>query len=131
MRAGGRPNTRSRPRSSRTRVRATRASYSARGTRSPYMAKQAGEDPLVAAAFDKDRHGELARAVEQLTPDEAQFFLDKLERALRRRRLQFIGYLVAMLAWAAGMLVALAAYGLSADGHFMGWVFLAPFALVG
>ncbi len=96
------------------------------------MAKQAAkEDPLVAAAFDKDKHADLARAVEQLTPDEAQFFLDRLERALRRRRIQLIGYLVAMLVWAAGMLVAMAAYGLEAEGHFMGWVFLVPFAFVG
>jgi hypothetical protein len=89
------------------------------------------EDPLVAAAFNKDKHGELAKAVEQLSPDEAQFFLDKLERALRRRRIQLIGYLVAMLVWAAGMLVAMAAYGMESEGHFMGWVFLVPFAAVG
>ena len=95
------------------------------------MAKQANEDPLVAAAFDKDRHADLARAVEQLTPDEAQFFLDKLERALRRRRIQLIGYFIAMLVWAAGMLVAFALYGMSTDGGFWAWVFLVPFAVVG
>jgi hypothetical protein len=88
------------------------------------------EDPLVAAAFDKDKHADLAAAVAQLSPEEAQFFLDKLERALRRRRIQLIGYFVAMLVWAAGMLVAFAAYGLN-DGGFMAWVFLVPFAVVG
>jgi hypothetical protein len=95
------------------------------------MAKQANEDPLVAAAFDKDRHADLARAVEQLTPDEAQFFLDKLERALRRRRLQLIGYLVAMLVWAVGMVAAFTAYAMADKGTSVNWVFVLPFGAVG
>ena len=89
------------------------------------------EDPLVEKAFDKNKHAELARAVEQLSPDEAQFFLDKLERALKKRRLQLIGYLVAMLVWAVGMLLAFGVYLTTEPGHFVGWVFLAPFAVVG
>jgi hypothetical protein len=87
------------------------------------------EDPMVAKAFDKDKHDELARAVEQLSPDEAQFFLTKLEAAVRKRKIQITGYLVAMFAWLGGMLFALAWYG-THDG-FVGWAFLLPFGLVG
>ncbi|MFN0247524.1 MAG: hypothetical protein ACKV2T_11610 [Kofleriaceae bacterium] len=94
------------------------------------MAKaKAEEDPMIAKAFDASRHGELAQAIENLSPDEAQFFLTKLEAALKKRRLQLIGYLVAMVVWLVGTVFALAYYGLH-DG-FTGWVFLVPFAFVG
>src|SRR5438067_823114 len=89
------------------------------------------EDPLVAKAFDKTKHDELAELVSKLSPDEAQFFVDKLERALRKRRLQLIGYLVAMLVWALGMLVAFGVYLTADKGTFIAWVFLAPFGVVG
>jgi hypothetical protein len=85
--------------------------------------------PDVEHAFDKDKHDELARAIEKLDPEQAAYFLFKLERSLRKRKLQLAGYLVAMFVWLAGMLFALAYYGM-AQG-FAGWVFLVPFALVG
>jgi hypothetical protein len=84
---------------------------------------------MVAQAFDASQHGDLAEYVEQLSPDEAQFFLTKLEAALKKRKLQLTGYLVAMVVWLFGMVGALAYFGV-ADG-FAGWVFLLPFALVG
>jgi len=87
------------------------------------------EDPLVAQAFDASKHVDLARAIEQLSPDEATFFLAKLEAALRKRKLQLTGYLVAMIVWLVGMVFALAYYGIS-EG-FVGWVFLVPFGIVG
>ncbi|HUJ57717.1 MAG TPA: hypothetical protein VLX92_04480 [Kofleriaceae bacterium] len=90
---------------------------------------EAKEDPLVAKAFQADQHENLARAIEQLTPEEAAFFLEKLERAIRKRKIQITGYLVAMLVWVAGMIFALAYYGLAKG--FVGWVFLAPFGAVG
>ncbi len=93
------------------------------------MAEKPVEDPLVAKAFNADKHEELARAIEQLNPDEAQFFLEKLERAIRKRKIQITGYLAAMLVWVVGMMFALAYYGM-AEG-FVGWVFLAPFGAVG
>ena len=93
------------------------------------MGKPAAEDPLVAKAFNADSHEELARTVENLTSEEAQYFLEKLEAAIRKRKIQITGYLVAMLVWIAGMMGALAWYG-THDG-FVGWVFLAPFGLVG
>lgn len=87
------------------------------------------EQPLEDKLFDKSKHAELARAVEQLSPEEAQFFLTKLEKALKRKRIQMIGYMAAMLTWAVGMLVA---FGFFAAGTgFMVWVFLVPFALAG
>lgn len=90
---------------------------------------QSAEDPLVAQAFDAQRHEDLARTVEKLSPDEAAFFLHKLEAAIRKRKIQLTGYLVAMGVWLVAMLFALAYTG-THDG-FVGWVFLLPFGLVG
>lgn len=90
---------------------------------------QSAEDPLVAQAFDAQRHEDLARTVENLSPDEAAFFLHKLEAAIRKRKIQLTGYLVAMGVWLVAMLFALAYTGMH-DG-FVGWVFLLPFGLVG
>lgn len=93
------------------------------------MAKQAPEDPMVAQAFKAESHEDLARAVEKLTSEEAAFFLVKLEAAIKKRKIQVTGYLVAMLVWILGMMGALVWYG-THDG-FVGWVFIAPFGLVG
>ncbi|HSR98839.1 MAG TPA: hypothetical protein VLM79_17400 [Kofleriaceae bacterium] len=87
------------------------------------------EDPLVAQAFDAKKHEDLARAIEKLSSEEAAFFLHKLEMALRKRKIQITGYLVAMAVWLVGMMFALAYTGMH-DG-FVGWVFIAPFGLVG
>ncbi|HEY0987591.1 MAG TPA: hypothetical protein VGD80_11095 [Kofleriaceae bacterium] len=92
------------------------------------MSKSA-EDPMVAQAFDTKKHEDLARAIEKLNPDEAAFFLHKLEMAIRKRKIQITGYLVAMGVWLVGMMFALAYFGMH-DG-FVGWVFLAPFGVVG
>ena len=95
----------------------------------PKASLKEGEDPLVAKAFDKTKHTELAEAIQDLNPTEAAFFLKKLEAALKKRRMQILGYLVAMFVWIAGMMFALAYFG-THDG-FTGWVFLVPFAVVG
>jgi hypothetical protein len=87
------------------------------------------EDPLVAQAFNAKKHEDLARAIEKLSSEEAAFFLHKLEMALRKRKIQISGYLVAMVSWLVGMMFALAYTGMH-DG-FVGWVFIAPFGLVG
>ena len=88
------------------------------------------EDPLVAKAFDpKQRHADLARAVEQLTPEQAAVFLHKLEAAFRKRKIQLSGYLVAMVAWLVGMVLALAYFGMN-DGS-SAWAFIVPFGIVG
>jgi hypothetical protein len=87
------------------------------------------EDELVSQAFNADKHEDLARAIEKLSPEEAAFFVDKLEAAIRKRKIQISGYLAAMLIWILGMMFGLVYYG-THDG-FTGWVFLLPFALVG
>lgn len=92
------------------------------------MATQA-EDELVSQAFSADKHEDLARAIEKLTPEEAAFFVDKLEAAIRKRRIQLLGYLVAMIVWLLGMVAALVWYG-THEG-FVGYVFIIPFGFVG
>jgi hypothetical protein len=87
------------------------------------------EDPLVAQAFDAKKHGDLARAVEQLSPEEAAFFLHKLEMAYRKRKIQLTGYLGAMAAWLVAMTLALVYAGMHTG--FVYWVFVVPFGLVG
>ena len=85
---------------------------------------------LVAKAFDaKHTNVDLARAIAGLSPEEAEFFLHKLERAFRKRKIQITGYLTAMAAWLIGMVLALAYFG-THDG-FVVWVFVVPFGLVG
>jgi len=90
---------------------------------------QSAEDPLVASAFDPKKHEDLARAIEKLSSDEAAYFLHKLESAIRKRKIQITGYLVAMGAWLLSMLGALIYFG-THEG-FVIWVFVIPFALVG
>lgn len=87
------------------------------------------EAPPVEDVFDPRKHDELAKAVAQLSPEEAQFFLGRLEAAVTKRKIQLTGYLVSMVAWLAGMIGALVYYG-THEG-FVGWVFLVPFGLVG
>jgi hypothetical protein len=79
--------------------------------------------------LSKASDSDLANAVAQLSPEEALFFLAKLEAVMNKRKLQLTGYLVAFGVWLVGTFLALAYYG-THDG-FVGWVFLVPFALVG
>ena len=88
------------------------------------------EDPLVAKAFDRTQpHDELARAIGQLSPDEAAFFLHRLEMAMRKRKIQLTGYLVALLSWLAGMVLALIYFGMNDASA--AWAFIVPFGIVG
>ena len=87
------------------------------------------EDPQIAAAFSSDGKVDLEAAIAQLDPDEAQFFLKKLEAAFRKRKIMLSGYIVAMVAWLVGMVCALAYFGMASG--FTGWVFLVPFLIVG
>jgi hypothetical protein len=72
---------------------------------------------------------ELAEAIKKLSPEEALFFLAKLEAVMNKRKLQLTGYLVAFVTWLVGTFFALWYFG-THDG-FVGWVFLVPFAIVG
>lgn len=90
---------------------------------------EATEDPLVSQAFDAKKHVDLARAIEQLSPEEAAFFVHRLEAALRKRKLQLTGYLVALVVWLVAMTGALIYAGTHTG--FVLWVFAVPFGLVG
>jgi hypothetical protein len=80
--------------------------------------------------LEKMDEAELAKAVAQLSPEEALFFLAKLEAVMNKRKLQLTGYLVALVTWLIGTFFALVYFGMS-DKGFVGWVFLIPFAFVG
>lgn len=84
---------------------------------------------MVSQAFDASQHDALARAIEQLSPEEAQFFIAKLEAALKKRRLQLTGYLIAAVVGFVAMIGALVYDGMT-DG-FTGWAYLVPFAVIG
>lgn len=89
------------------------------------MAKPTEKDLDLSTASDDD----LAKAVSQLSPEEALFFLAKLEAVMNKRKLQLTGYIVSLCVWLVGMLFAVMYWG-THDG-FVGWVFLVPFAAVG
>jgi len=84
---------------------------------------------MVAKAFGAGSQEDLAELIGKLNPAEADFFLKKLEAALRKRKIMLSGYIVAMVAWVVGMVCALAYFGMASG--FTGWVFLAPFLIVG
>ncbi len=83
------------------------------------------EVPFGGKGSEKD----LAHAISQLTPQEAEAFLHKLEAALRKRKIMLSGYLIAIVSWVVGMALALAYFGMASG--FVAWVFLVPFAIVG
>ena len=84
---------------------------------------------MVAKAFGAGSQEDLADLIGKLNPAEADFFLKKLEAALRKRKIMLSGYIVAMVAWVVGMVCALAYFGMASG--FTGWVFLVPFLIVG
>ncbi len=87
-------------------------------------------EPIVKKAFDRSfSNEELAEAVGHLSPDAAALLVVRLELALRKRKVQLTGYLLALVVWLIGMVFALAYFGMS-EG-FTGWVFLVPFGAVG
>ena len=90
---------------------------------------QSAEDPLVAKAFDANKHEELARAIEKLSSEDAAYFLHKLEHAIRKRKIQLTGYLVAMAVWLVTMVLSLLYVG-TQDGFTL-WIFAIPFGCVG
>jgi len=84
---------------------------------------------MVAKAFGAGSQEDLAALIGQLNPVEAEFFLKKLEAALRKRKIMLSGYIVAMVAWVVGMVCALAYFGMASGSAY--WVFLVPFLIVG
>ena len=73
---------------------------------------------------------ELARKLEELTPEQAEIFVRALHLAMRKRRVLLAGYVVTAIALVIGWLWALYIYGkTSGSRQFMAWVFLVPPAL--
>ncbi len=87
------------------------------------------EDELVASAFDAKSQVDLVQLLKELPPEQAAYYVAKLEAAYKKRKLQLSGYLVALVAWVVAMFLSLAYFG--ANDGFVGWVFLVPFGLVG
>jgi hypothetical protein len=84
-----------------------------------------------AATLDPKKIADVEKAISQLSPEEAQHFLELIERALRRRRIQFAGYMVALVVLVMSMTGALVYVGSAPEGTFTGWVYLLPFIAVG
>ena len=84
-----------------------------------------------AATLDPKKLADVEKAIAQLSPEEAEHFITLIERALKRRRIQFAGYMVALVALVVSMTAALFYAGAAPRGTFVGWVFFVPFLLVG
>jgi hypothetical protein len=97
----------------------------------PSMDQSPPESPPRAPGAEVPTPLQIAQAIKQLSPEEAQFFIEKLEKKYRRRRLQAIGYGVALVTWLLSMILALFMFAGSDDGVFAGWVLIVPFALFG
>lgn len=88
-------------------------------------------EALAQEALDPKKEDDVAKAISQLTPEEAAHFVGVLEKAIRRRRIQLIGYLTSLAVLLVGMFFALVYYGAAEEGSFVGWVFFLPFLAVG
>ncbi len=88
-------------------------------------------EALADDALDPKKEDAVAEAIQQLTPEEAAHFVGLLEKAIRRRRIQLIGYLVGLVVLLVGMFLSLLYVGASPAGSFVGWVFLLPILAVG
>ena len=84
-----------------------------------------------AATLDPKKIADVEAAIQKLTPEEAQHFLELIERALKRRRIQFGGYMTALVVLISSMTGALLYVGSAPPGRFVGWVFFVPFLAVG
>lgn len=73
----------------------------------------------------------LMEELQKLSPEEAAMFVLLVERQIKKRRIELIGYAVGLFCLLGGMLFALYLYATREPGEFMGWAFLIPFLLVG
>lgn len=85
---------------------------------------------LAEAALDPKNEADVAKAISQLTPEEALHFLEMLERQVKSRRIQLFGYLTALFVMLVGTVIALVVVGRAPRGTFIGWVFFMPFIVV-
>ena len=92
---------------------------------------ESAPEALAERALDPKNEADVAKAISQLSPEQAQHFVAVLERMIKRRRIQLIGYLVSLVVLLVGEVLALGYYGAVPEGSFVGWVFFLPFAAVG
>lgn len=85
---------------------------------------------LAERAWKYADNDELRDELKNLSREEAAMFVLLVEKQLKRRRLQLIGYAISLFAFLAGMFVALWLYANRDPGEFVGWAFLIPFTLV-
>jgi hypothetical protein len=93
-----------------------------------------GQDPpstATSTTAPRSIRPEVAEALANLSPAETQKVLEVLEKAMKRRRIQLLGYLVAAFVLVVGMIGALYYYGSQAGTGFVGWAFLIPLGLCG
>jgi hypothetical protein len=91
----------------------------------------ADADQLANDALDPKKFDDVAKAIQQLTPEEAAHFADLLEKAIKRRKIQLFGYLLALVVVMVGMFAAMLVWARRDEGEFVGWVFFLPFLAVG
>jgi hypothetical protein len=96
------------------------------GPRGAALAETALDPAQGAAQLDQ-----VSAAIAQLTPEEAQIFLDVLEQSLDKRRIQMWGYVAAGVALLVGMVGVFIYWGNAPEGTFVGWAVGIPFFLVG
>jgi hypothetical protein len=83
------------------------------------------------AEAGKPSDAELEKLLADLTPEQAEMFVDALELAVKKRRLMLWGYVAAAFALLAGIAAAFWIYGTREEGQFVGWAFLIPPGLAG
>lgn len=109
--------------------------------------KKPADEPAQQRPPDVDRVGNLARSaldpkqkvapevieeqLQELSPEEALMFVKILEITLKRRRMQMLGYIFALVSVVFGMLFAVYLWGSREPGEFIGWVFIIPPAAAG
>ena len=99
-----------------------------RSQRASAMAKRTRA--LADRAMKYADNDELRAELEQLSPEEAAVFVLLVEKQLKKRRLQLLGYALSLLVFLLGMLLAFYLYANREPGEFMGWAFLLPFIVV-
>ncbi len=65
------------------------------------------------------------------TQEQLDALIGAIDRFERRRRLMLAGYLLALVLLVGGQIAAFYVYATAAQGGFLAWVFLLPFAAVG
>jgi len=74
---------------------------------------------------------EFQEKLKELTPEQAAMFVHALDLAMRKRKMMLLGYVGALLALLAGIIVCLLVYADHTPGTFIGWIFLLPALFAG